>query len=420
MRHRAHEHDRAARSDPRHDHGLDVRDRRGLRRSALLLAASEVDFEASLLRRAVLAPLAVALGLAALLLVFGTGPGTSGVKVNLFGVQPVEVIRLLVVFALAAYFARRLDVLRELSEAADSVTALAALRAAAALEGRPPGRGARWRSCSRSSSCRRISGPALVLVVRGPGAVRRGARPGGVRVRRLSPCSSPASPSAYWIGHPATVGQRVAIWLDPWNNGVPGGNQIAHGLWALSTGAHWGSGPGLGSPQSIPAGHTDFILAAIGEELGFVGVAVVVALYAHPVLALPAHRGACARRLHGAPRDRCRAGARRAGVRHRQRRARAPAAVRRRDAVSQLRAVVDARQPARRGRRARRGEPARPGPHAPHRPLPDAAAVLGAVHRWPSSRAPAWVQVVHADEVATAPSLSEQATAATGSNTTRG
>ena len=61
---------------------------------------------------------------------------------------------------------------------------------------------------------------------------------------------------------------------------MAGGNQIAHGLWALSTGSIWGSGPGLGSPQSIPAGHTDFVLAAIGEELGFVGVVVVVALYA--------------------------------------------------------------------------------------------------------------------------------------------
>src|SRR5204862_8362663 len=83
---------------------------------ALLAAASEVDFEASPLRRAVLGPFGMALGLAALLLVFGKGPGSSGVKVNLLGFQPVEVIRLLVMLSLAAYFARRLDFLRELSE----------------------------------------------------------------------------------------------------------------------------------------------------------------------------------------------------------------------------------------------------------------------------------------------------------------
>ncbi|HZB25782.1 MAG TPA: FtsW/RodA/SpoVE family cell cycle protein, partial [Vicinamibacterales bacterium] len=71
----------------------------------------------------------------------------------------------------------------------------------------------------------------------------------------------------------------VLIWADPWNNGVPGGNQIAHGLWALSTGGAWGSGPGLGNPQMVPAGHTDFVLAAIGEELGFIGLAAIVLLY---------------------------------------------------------------------------------------------------------------------------------------------
>src|SRR5205085_6513868 len=58
----------------------------------LLVAASEIDFEASPMRHAVVAPLAIALALATLLLVAGSGPGTSGVKVNLFGAQPVEAI----------------------------------------------------------------------------------------------------------------------------------------------------------------------------------------------------------------------------------------------------------------------------------------------------------------------------------------
>jgi cell division protein FtsW (lipid II flippase)/cell division protein FtsI/penicillin-binding protein 2 len=244
----------------------------------LLVAASEVDFEASPLRRAVIAPLGLALGLAALLLVMGTGPGTSGVKVNLFGVQPVEAIRLLVVFALAAYFARRLDVLRELSEApTPSRPWLRVVRVP------------RWKDIRPIVVAMALVlaffflqkdlGPALVLscVVMALYAIARGrvafvfAGFGMLLV---------GFGAAYLIGHPSTVGQRVSIWLDPWDNGVPGGNQIAHGLWALATGSIWGSGPGLGSPQSIPAGHTDFVLAAVGEELGFVGVAVVVGLYA--------------------------------------------------------------------------------------------------------------------------------------------
>jgi len=244
----------------------------------LLLAASEVDFEASRLRRTMLAPLALALGLAALLLVFGTGPGSSGVKVNLFGFQPVEIIRLLVVFALAAFFARRLEFLRELSE--------------------PPTASRPWLRYVRVPRWKDIRpvivsmslvlaffflqkdlGPALVLscVFMALYGVARG-RAAFVVVGFTLLVAGFAA--AYWIGYPATVRQRVMIWVDPWNNGVPGGNQIAHGLWALSTGAFWGAGPGLGSPQSIPAGHTDFVLAAIGEELGFAGLAVVIALYA--------------------------------------------------------------------------------------------------------------------------------------------
>ena len=84
----------------------------------MLAGVSLVDFEASRLRRAVALPLGLALMLAVLLLVFGGGPGSSGAKVNLLGVQPVEAIRLLVVFALAAYFGSRVDVLREYSEPA--------------------------------------------------------------------------------------------------------------------------------------------------------------------------------------------------------------------------------------------------------------------------------------------------------------
>src|SRR5262249_11381934 len=83
---------------------------------AVLVALSTIDLEASPLRRAVALPLGVAFGIVALLLAFGSGPGTSGAKVNLLGMQPVEAVRLLVIAALAGFFARRLEFLRELSQ----------------------------------------------------------------------------------------------------------------------------------------------------------------------------------------------------------------------------------------------------------------------------------------------------------------
>jgi len=243
----------------------------------ILLVASEIDYESSPLRRAVLLPLGMALALAAILLVFGSGPGSSGVKVNLLGVQPVEAIRLLVVFAIAGALARRLDLLRELSEPiASSRRWLRVVRLPRWRDVRPVV--ASMALVLAFFFLQKDLGPALVLsgVVIALYAIARG-RIAAVLVGVGMLAAGFAI--AYAIGMPATVGQRVRIWADPWNNGVPGGNQIAHGLWAMATGALWGSGPGSGSPQSIPEGHTDFVLAVLGEQLGLVGVLVVLALY---------------------------------------------------------------------------------------------------------------------------------------------
>jgi cell division protein FtsW (lipid II flippase)/cell division protein FtsI/penicillin-binding protein 2 len=243
----------------------------------LLLLASEVDFEASRMRRAVIAPLAGALTLAVVLLVFGSGPGSSGVKVNLFGAQPVEVIRLLVVFALAAYFGHRLELLRVLSE-----------RTPSSRQWLRFFRFPRWKDVRPVIVSMALVllffffqkdlGPALVLtcVFLAMYGIGRGHAAFVVTGFALLVLGFTA---AYWIGEPSTVRQRVAIWSNPWNNGVPGGNQIAHGLWAIATGGSWGSGPGLGTTDMIPAGHTDFVLAAVGEELGFVGLISIFLLY---------------------------------------------------------------------------------------------------------------------------------------------
>ncbi len=61
-------------------------------------------------------PLAAALLLAVALGIFGTGPGGSDAKVNLFFFQPMELIRILIVFFLAGYFAQNWDALRYLKQ----------------------------------------------------------------------------------------------------------------------------------------------------------------------------------------------------------------------------------------------------------------------------------------------------------------
>ena len=83
----------------------------------------------------------------------------------------------------------------------------------------------------------------------------------------------------YWIGYPHTVGERVSMWLSPWDNGVRGGDQIAHALWSLSTGGTTGTGLGLGDSQVVPAAHTDLIVSALGEQGGFLAILGLFLMY---------------------------------------------------------------------------------------------------------------------------------------------
>jgi len=72
------------------------------------------------------------------------------------------------------------------------------------------------------------------------------------------------------------VQDRVAIWLDPWADPKGDGFQIVEAQFAFSAGGVTGTGINLGSPTRIPLAETDFIFAAIGEELGLVGATGVL------------------------------------------------------------------------------------------------------------------------------------------------
>jgi cell division protein FtsW (lipid II flippase) len=72
---------------------------------------------------------------------------------------------------------------------------------------------------------------------------------------------------------------RKAIWQDPWNNEVYGGDQVANGLWAMAGGGISGQGIGEGFAKTIPEAHTDMILPSIGEYFGWAGIVCIFLLF---------------------------------------------------------------------------------------------------------------------------------------------
>jgi cell division protein FtsW (lipid II flippase) len=82
----------------------------------------------------------------------------------------------------------------------------------------------------------------------------------------------------------AHVGARIAIWLDPFADPLGDGYQIVQSLHAFARGGLLGMGLGNGLPTvggrlPIPEVHTDFPLAALGEELGLAGVIAILGLF---------------------------------------------------------------------------------------------------------------------------------------------
>jgi cell division protein FtsW (lipid II flippase) len=222
-------------------------------------------------------PLLGAFVLSLLLVVFGSGPAGSSAKVNLGPMQPVEFIRLLLALFLAGYFARRWEVLRGVRghtvrsvpvpdwlnlPRVDYVLPVVAGVGVALL----------------FFFVQRDLGPALFLscVFLITYAIARN------RVG-LALAGFLMLVAGFYVGYAldisSTLTARVAIWQSAWDNSVRGGEQVAQAIWGLSTGGLFGTGLGLGNTAYVPAGFTDLMLAAIGEELGFAGLLAVAFLF---------------------------------------------------------------------------------------------------------------------------------------------
>ncbi len=104
----------------------------------------------------------------------------------------------------------------------------------------------------------------------------------GVRLLHLIPSLLLLVPIAYIYMISAEYrARRLMSFWNPWQYSANEGYQIIHSLMAFGTGGIWGTGIGQSYQKLhyLPEPHTDFIFSVIGEEVGLLGVTIILSLY---------------------------------------------------------------------------------------------------------------------------------------------
>ena len=257
----------------------------------------------------------IAIGLLALTIRFGSGPEGSGVKVNLFGFQPSEIVKYLVIIFLAGFFAANERFISEYASFKKrfSFFSFAVISIAVALF---------------LFLILGDLGPAMVICFtfiilfsfsRGDFLFMAGSVIFYVLITwifknvwlsalatiimlvivtafKRKQLSESAIMALIIIAGFLTIDKiphldklipgpvqrltdRKAIWQNAWDNEVYGGDQVANGLWAMASGGVTGQGVGEGFAKTIPEAHTDMILPSIGEEFGWTGIVCIFLIF---------------------------------------------------------------------------------------------------------------------------------------------
>jgi cell division protein FtsW len=109
----------------------------------------------------------------------------------------------------------------------------------------------------------------------------------GLRWRYVIATVAVAMPAFYFlVMNVAYRRARVLAFLDPWADPEQKGFQVIQSMLTVHSGGLTGAGLGQGQGKLffLPEAHTDFTLAVLGEEMGFIGIAAVLTLYGYLVL----------------------------------------------------------------------------------------------------------------------------------------
>lgn len=273
-----------------------------------------------------------AMGLLVLTILFGTGPEGSGVKVNLLGFQPSEIVKFLVIFFLAGYFATNEKFISTYSSwtkrwsffAFALIAILGTILLFLILGDLGPAMVCCFTfiilfSFSRGDFINMIGAVVLYVLsvwIFKSAWIGTAITIGGLLLymifKRKQLSESAVMAIVVIAGFllldqipyldklfPGPVHRlidRKAIWQDAWNNEVYGGDQVANGIWAMASGGVTGQGAGEGFAKTIPEAHTDMILPSIGEEFGWAGIICIFILFL-----IYLHRSIIIGRQTGAP-----------------------------------------------------------------------------------------------------------------------
>jgi cell division protein FtsW (lipid II flippase) len=257
----------------------------------------------------------LAAGLLAMTIVFGTGPEGSGVKVNLFGFQPSEIVKYLIILFLAGFFAANEKLISEYTSWTKRwsffsfalIAILVTLLLFLILGDLGPAMVVCFTFIALFSFSRgdfMFMAGAVVLYVLVSWVIknvwlsalitasivalvmmfkRRSLSESAIMVLIIMAAFLTIDQIPYlgklFPGPVQRLVDRKAIWQDAWNNEVYGGDQVANGLWAMSSGGVSGQGVGEGFAKTIPEAHTDMILPSMGEEFGWTGIVCIFLLF---------------------------------------------------------------------------------------------------------------------------------------------
>ncbi len=243
--------------------------------TVMLVAVLKAPTDLKWLRRYKYTWLLIGLLLLALTFLIGVNPEGSGLALWLGGplgvfFQPAELLKLLFVAYLAAYLAEKREIARSLGVHPDQHHHLTLPYLMPLL--------AMWGVALILLMAQQDLGAAvllylsfLIMLYLASGQVRYLAIGGALLIVAA-------------IGGYVLIGRvqgRIDTWLNPWTDAAGSSYQIVQSLIALASGGRLGQGLGQGWPDVIlPAAHTDMPLAAIGEELGLIGMLGVVACFA--------------------------------------------------------------------------------------------------------------------------------------------